>query len=74
MRDGAAAGLALVDGILARGELAEYQPAHAARADLCRRLGRHDEARAAYGRALELTRQGAARRFLERRLRELPPG
>ena len=74
MRDGAAAGLALVDGILARGELAEYQPAHAARADLCRRLGRHDDARAAYGRALELTRQGAARRFLERRLRELPPG
>jgi RNA polymerase sigma-70 factor (ECF subfamily) len=74
MRDGAAAGLALVDGILARGELAEYQPAHAARADLCRRLGRHDDARVAYGRALELTRQGAARRFLERRLRELPPG
>ena len=74
MRDGAAAGLALVDGILARGELAEYQPAHAARADLCRRLARHDDARAAYGRALELTRQGAARRFLERRLRELPPG
>ncbi len=74
LRDGAAAGLALVDGILARGELEEYQPAHAARADLCRRLGRHAEARVAYGRALELTRQGAARRFLERRLRELPPG
>jgi len=74
LRDGAAVGLALVDGILARGELADYQPAHAARADLCRRLGRHAEARAAYVRALELTRQGAARRFLERRLRELPPG
>jgi len=74
MRDGAAAGLALVDGILARGELADYQPAHAARAELCRRLGLHAGARAAYGRALELTRQGAARRFLERQLAELPPG
>ncbi len=74
MRDGAQAGLALVDAILARGELADYQPAHAARADLCRRLGRHAEAREAYARALELTRQGAARRFLERRLAELPAG
>jgi RNA polymerase sigma-70 factor (ECF subfamily) len=74
MRDGAAAGLALVEGILARGELVDYQPAHAARAELCRRLGRHDEARAAYVRALELTHQGATRRFLERRLAELPAG
>ncbi len=74
MRDGAQAGLALVDAILARGELADYQPAHAARADLCRRLGRHADARDAYGRALELTRQGPARRFLERRLAELSPG
>jgi RNA polymerase sigma-70 factor (ECF subfamily) len=74
MRDGAATGLALVDAILARGELTDYQPAHAARADLCRRLGRHAEARAAYVRALELTRQGATRRFLERRLAELPSG
>ena len=72
MRDGPAAGLALVDAILARGELTDYQPAHAARADLCRRLGRAREARAAYRRALELTNQGAARRFLERRLSELP--
>ena len=72
MRDGPAAGLALVDAILARGELADYQPAHAARADLCRRLGRVREARAAYRRALELTNQGAARRFLERRLSGLP--
>jgi RNA polymerase sigma-70 factor (ECF subfamily) len=72
MRDGPAAGLALVDAILARGDLADYQPAHAARADLCRRLGRVSEARAAYGRALELTNQGAARRFLERRLAALP--
>jgi len=72
MRDGPAAGLALVDAILARGELADYQPAHAARADLCRRLGRVREARDAYRRALELTNQGAARRFLERRLAGLP--
>jgi RNA polymerase sigma-70 factor (ECF subfamily) len=72
MRDGAAAGLALVEAILGRGELADYQPAHAARADLCRRLGRIGEARDAYHRALELTQQAAARRFFERRLEELP--
>jgi RNA polymerase sigma-70 factor (ECF subfamily) len=72
LRDGAAAGLAIVDKILARGELAAYHLAHAARADLCRRLGRTEEARAAYRRALELTRQAPERRFLERRLAELP--
>ena len=72
MRDGAAAGLAAVDAILARGELADYHLAHAARADLCRRLGKADEARAAYQRALALTRQMPERRFLERRLAELP--
>jgi len=72
MRDGAAAGLDLIDAILARGELADYQPAHAARADLCRRLGRTGEARDSYRRALELTRQEPARRFLERRLAGLP--
>lgn len=72
MRDGPAAGLTLVDAILARGELADYQPAHAARAELCRRLGRHGEARKSYRRAIELTQQGAARRFLERRLAGLP--
>jgi RNA polymerase sigma-70 factor (ECF subfamily) len=71
MRDGPAAGLALVDAILARGELQDYRLAHAARADLCRRLGRSDEARAAYQRALALSRQEPERRFLERRLREL---
>ena len=71
MRDGPAAGLALVDAILARGELAQYYLAHSARADLCRRLGRTDEARASYRRALELTRQEPERRFLEGRLREL---
>jgi RNA polymerase sigma-70 factor (ECF subfamily) len=73
MREGPAAGLALVDALLDRGELADYQPAHAARADLCRRLGRAEDARTSYLRALELTRQGPARRFLERRLAGLPP-
>ena len=71
MRDGPAAGLALIDAILARGELADYQFAHSARAELCRRLGRTAEARAAYERALGLTRQEPERRFLERRLAEL---
>ncbi len=71
MRDGPAAGLALVDAILARGDLAQYYLAHSARADLCRRLDRTDEARASYRRALELTRQEPERRFLEGRLREL---
>jgi RNA polymerase sigma-70 factor (ECF subfamily) len=72
MRDGPEAGLALIDVILARGDLRDYYLAHAARADLCRRLGRTGEARAAYARALGLTRQEPARRFLEQRLRELP--
>ena len=72
MRDGAAAGLVAVDAILARGELADYHLAHAARADLCRRLGKTGEARVAYQRALALTRQMPERRFLERRLAELP--
>jgi RNA polymerase sigma-70 factor (ECF subfamily) len=71
MRDGPAAGLALIEGILARGELPEYQPAHAARAELCRRVGRIEEACQSYRRALELTRQEPARRYLERRLSEL---
>ena len=71
MRDGPLAGLALIDGILARGDLAEYHLAHAARADLCRRLGRAAEARAAYERAVDLARQEPERRFLEHRLREL---
>jgi RNA polymerase sigma-70 factor (ECF subfamily) len=71
MRDDAQAGLALVDDLLARGELAEYRLAHAAHADLCRRLGRQQEARASYMRALQLTRQEPERRFLERRLAQL---
>jgi RNA polymerase sigma-70 factor (ECF subfamily) len=74
MRDGPAAGLALVDALLAAGQLDAYHLAHAARADLLRRLGRTDDARAAYRRALDLARQGPERRFLERRLRELGGG
>jgi len=71
MRDGPLAGLALIDAILARGDLPDYHLAHSARADLYRRLGRKAEARAAYERALALTRQEPERRFLERRLGEL---
>jgi RNA polymerase sigma-70 factor (ECF subfamily) len=71
MRDGPAAGLVLVDAILARGDLADYRLAHAARADLCRRLGNKQEAAVSYQRALALTRQEPERRFLERRLAEL---
>lgn len=71
MRDGLAAGLALIDAILDRGDLADYRPAHAARAELNRRLGRTEQARASYERALKLTRQEPERRFLERRLAEL---
>ncbi|HWC03307.1 MAG TPA: RNA polymerase sigma factor [Methylomirabilota bacterium] len=71
MRDGPLAGLTLIDTILARGELGDYHLAHSARADLCRRLGRTTEARAAYQRALELTLQEPERRFLIRRLHEL---
>ncbi len=71
MRDGPAAGLALVDAILAGGDLADYLPAHVARADLCRRLRRNAEACVSYRRALELTRQEPERRFLERRIAEL---
>jgi RNA polymerase sigma-70 factor (ECF subfamily) len=72
MRDGAAAGLALVDAILARGDLADYHLAHSARADFCRRLGRAGDARAAYERALALAKTEPERRFLRRRLAESP--
>jgi RNA polymerase sigma-70 factor (ECF subfamily) len=71
MRDGADAGLALVDAILARGDLVDYRLAHAARADLCRRLGKTADARASYERALALTRLEPERRFLEKRLAEV---
>jgi RNA polymerase sigma-70 factor (ECF subfamily) len=72
MRDGPGAGLELIDAILAGGELTDYHLAHAARADLCRRLGRTTEARTSYQRALALARQEPERRFLQRRLQELP--
>jgi RNA polymerase sigma-70 factor (ECF subfamily) len=71
MRDGPLAGLARIDAILARGDLGNYHLAHAARADLCRRLGRTVEARASYEKAHGLTQQEPERRFLERRLSEL---
>lgn len=72
MRDGPAAGLELVDAILAGGELTDYYLAHSARAELCRRLGRVEDARSAYQRALSLTRQETERRFLRQRLEALP--
>jgi RNA polymerase sigma-70 factor (ECF subfamily) len=71
MRDGPQAGLALIDAILARGDLADYHLAHSARAEFCRRLGRTAEARTSFKRALSLSRQEPERRFLERRLAEL---
>jgi len=71
MRDGPEAGLAQMDAILARSDLSNYHPAHLARADVLRRLGRAAEARVAYERALALAEQGAERRFIERRLAEL---
>ncbi len=71
MRDGPAAGLALVDAILARGELTDYHLLHATRADLCRRLEDKPGARRSYERALALTKQEPERRFLEQRLAEL---
>ncbi|HXC63076.1 MAG TPA: RNA polymerase sigma factor [bacterium] len=73
MAEGPAAGLALVDGLLAQGGLVEYHWAHSVRADLCRRLGRTAEARASYQRALDLAGSGPEQRFLRRRLAELAP-
>ncbi len=71
MRDGYLAGLQQIDDILARGDLTDYHLAHAARADLCRRSGRIDDARASYLQALELVKQEPERRFLQQRLRDL---
>lgn len=70
MRDGAEAGLMQIDAILGRGELEDYHLAHAARADLCRRLGRREDAKRSYRAALALARQEPERRFLEQRLAE----
>ena len=71
MRDGPSAGLILIDAILARGDLSDYVFAHAARGDLCRRLGQTEEARISFTRALALTQQEPERRFFQRRLKEL---
>jgi RNA polymerase sigma-70 factor, ECF subfamily len=71
MRDGPLRGLQLVDNILAQGDLSDYHLAHAARADLCRRLGKTADARASYQQALAIARQEPERRFLEKRLAEL---
>lgn len=72
MRDGPQAGLELIESLLSQGELSDYHLAHAARADLYRRLNRNDEARGSYEQALRLTKQEPERRFLEKRLQELP--
>jgi len=71
MRDGPEVGLALIDAVLAHGELANYYLAHSARADVCRRLGRTAEARSSYEKALTLTQQEQERKFLQERLRQL---
>jgi RNA polymerase sigma-70 factor (ECF subfamily) len=71
MRDDPEAGLKLIDAILERGELGEYVFAHSARGELLRRLGRFDEARTSYERALTLARQEPEQHFFENRLREL---
>jgi RNA polymerase sigma-70 factor (ECF subfamily) len=71
MCEGPEPGLTLIEGLLARGEMANYHLAHSARADLCRRLGRIAEARSSYRKALTLTQQEPERRFLEERLRHL---
>jgi RNA polymerase sigma-70 factor (ECF subfamily) len=74
MRDGPAVGLALVNGILERGDLRDYRLAHATRGELARRVGDRSQARAGFERALALTRQQAERRFLERQLARLSDG
>ena len=71
LRDGPEAGLAQIDAVLEKGELANYYLAHSARADMCRRLGRTAEARASYERALALTQQEPERQFLQARIRQL---
>lgn len=71
MRDGPEAGLTHIDAVLEHGELANYYLAHAARADMCRRLGRTAEARSSYEKALALTQQGPERQFLQERIRQL---
>lgn len=71
MRDGAESGLQLIDGILDRGELKDYHLVYAAKADLCRRLGRNSAAKQSYEQALALAKQEPERRFLQKRLQEV---
>ena len=71
MRDGPLAGLQAVEAIFARGELLDYHWAHSARGEFCRQLGRSEQARASYEKALSLTQQTPEKRFLEQRLAEL---
>jgi RNA polymerase sigma-70 factor (ECF subfamily) len=71
MRDGPAAGLKLIDALMARGELKDYYLAHSAMADLYRRLGQYPQARVAYARALELAKLEPERKFLAKRLKEI---
>lgn len=71
MGQGPLAGLQLVEGILQRGELLDYHLAHSARGEFCRQLGRVEQAREAYEKALSLTQQAPEQRFIERRLAEL---
>jgi RNA polymerase sigma-70 factor (ECF subfamily) len=71
MRDGPAAGLSEIEGLLAKGELDNYPLAHSAKAELCRRAGQMDEAKASFEKALALTSQEQQRRFLRRRLAEI---
>ncbi|RVD61991.1 RNA polymerase sigma factor [Mesorhizobium sp. M7A.F.Ca.ET.027.03.2.1] len=71
MRDGPQAGLAEIEAVMAQGGLDGYHLAHAARADMQRRLGLTEAARTSYRRAIELTRQPAERRFIEGRLGQL---
>lgn len=71
MVDGPRAGLVLIEGLVASGDLNDYHLLHAARADLLRRLGSQSEAAKSYTRALALVTNDSERRFLERRLREV---
>lgn len=71
MRDGAEAGISLIDAILNRGELTDYHLAHSARAELCRRLGKIDDARTSYAKAIALTQLEPEKRFLEKRMKQL---
>ena len=73
MAEGPAAGLVILDTIIGHPQLKRWPQIHLARADLLRRLGRLEEAGAAYRQALELEPPAAERTFIQRRLQQLPP-